>query len=285
MPILLRYRIGKIRTASGKKAAFDRVEAGEFDGFHKGECDYMRSIGRIEAIPYKWIEEYDMQKIKVYKDKDSRMPYVKVGKDKLFFPKRYPASYVRLYYNSIRVEQDSRSPHYYFDPQDERLKDTVFVDVGGAEGYVSLRVAKNVRSVIILESDPDWIEALKKTFEPWKEKVTIVNQFADDHTDKRHTRLDDVLQGRGNVVLKLDVEGMEEKALSGAEQTLKKKDTKLFVCTYHRPTDEVKLVEFLKRYGFKVELSQGYMFFGNEDIGFRKALARSWGKDANLSCN
>lgn len=44
-------------------------------------------------------------------------------------------------------------------------------------------------------------------------------------------------------------------------------------------------MEYLKRYGFEVELSQGYMFFGNEDISFRKALARSCGKDVDLSGN
>ena len=278
MPIKLRYRIGKMRTASSEKRAFQRVQAGEWDEAYAAECAYMKDMGHIRTIPYKWTEDYIPDDIKVYREQASGMPYVVLGEKKLFFPKRYPDSYVRIYYNSILCEQDPRSPHYYFDSADPRLLDTTFVDVGGAEGYVSLNVIEQAKEIIILESDSDWIEALNKTFEPYKNKVSIVNKYASDCSGGDYIKLDDLLGNSDNIVLKLDVEGSEESVLKGASKTLEKSDTKVFVCTYHRPDDQTELVDFLKSYNFDVELSEGYMFYGGEDISFRKTMARGWRK-------
>ncbi len=277
MPIRLRYKLGKIRTKKMEKKLYKRVYEGEWDDCYKKECDYMKSLGRIETFPYEWIEEYNPNQIIVNIDAEKQLPYVMVDSKKLYFPRRYPKDYIRTYFNTLRIEQDPRSTHYYFDSNDNRLKDTIFVDVGGAEGLISLKVVEHAKEIIIFECDQDWINALNTTFEPWKEKVTIINKFASDRIDEKSTRIDDVMKERNNIVLKMDVEGMEAQVLAGAKETLEKSDTKVFVCTYHKKNDQVDLVNLLKLYGFDVEVPKSYMFYGQiQDAGFRKGIARSW---------
>ncbi len=53
----------------------------------------------------------------------------------------------------------------------------ILSDIGAAEGNFSLSVIDKVQHVYLFETDNDWIEALEKTFEPWKEKVSIIHKF------------------------------------------------------------------------------------------------------------
>ena len=69
---------------------------------------------------------------------------------------------------------------------------------------------------------------------------------------------------------------MEKSVLYGAEKTLRKSDTKVFVCTYHNKEDEKVLGGLLQGYGFEIEKSEGYMFYGGKDAGFRKGMIRAW---------
>lgn len=278
MPIKLRYKLGKTRMKRAENRLYERICSGEWDECYKKECDYMRNKGKIETFPYEWIEEYRPDYIRVYMDSEKRMPYIKVDGKNLYFPKRYPVEYIRTYFNTLRIEQDPRSTHFYFDPLDDRLKNATFVDVGGAEGFISLEVVDYAKEVIIFECDQDWINALQTSFAPWKEKVTIINRFASDKSDGNNVRIDDVVAGKDNVVLKMDVEGMEALVLAGAEETLKKNDTKAFVCTYHRANDGVDLVNLLKKYGYEIEIPESFMFYGFVDAGFRKGMARAWRK-------
>ena len=174
------------------------------------------------------------------------------------------------------MEQEPESAHYYFNPSDNMLKNTVFFDVGGAEGFISLKVIPFVDKIILFECDKDWIKALKTTFEPWGDKVKIVHKYAGDKTNENIVKIDDFAVSEKNVVLKLDVEGMEKSVLYGAEKTLRKSDTKVFVCTYHNKEDEKVLGGLLQGYGFEIEKSEGYMFYGGKDAGFRKGMIRAW---------
>ena len=53
--------------------------------------------------------------------------------------------------------------------------------------------------------------------------------------------VDNILKGEKITVLKMDIEGSEEKALGGAENTIRKYRPKLYVCAYHRNSDLFKL--------------------------------------------
>ena len=72
----------------------------------------------------------------------------------------------------------------------------------------------------IVEGDHDWIEALKETFKPYKEKVRIIEAFASSQSFGKYIKLDDVLDG-GIDLVKMDIEGSEKKALIGAKEHIK----------------------------------------------------------------
>jgi hypothetical protein len=151
----------------------------------------------------------------------------------------------------------------------------VVVDVGAAEGILSLDVIEMAMSVVLFECEDVWIEALNATFEPWKSKVEIVPQLVGAKNDvkKGKTTLDTYFRNIGDntgVVIKLDVEGMEKQVISGADNLLRNNVTNLFVCTYHNRGDFKELSGILKSYGFKLTATDGYMY----NHGFRKGLVR-----------
>ena len=49
--------------------------------------------------------------------------------------------------------------------------------------------------------------------------------------------VDNILGGRKITLLKMDIEGSEEKALIGAEKTIRRFKPKLYICAYHRNSD------------------------------------------------
>jgi hypothetical protein len=173
------------------------------------------------------------------------------------------------------VEQDSRSPHLYFKNGTDFISGKTFVDVGAAEAMSSLDVVKKAKRVVMFECEPNWIEALNATFEPWKEKVTIVPKFAGDVDDEKTVRLDSFfadVPADEKIALKLDVEGMEKKVLDGAQKILQKNATDLFVCTYHKHGDFEELGALIAKYGFSQSVSDGFMFFEHE---FRHGIIRA----------
>lgn len=197
------------------------------------------------------------------------------GAEKLYFPRNYPASQIQGYYVSLITEQDSRSPHLYFKNGTDFISGKTFVDVGAAEAMSSLDVVKKAKRVVMFECEPNWIEALNATFEPWKEKVTIVPKFAGDVDDEKTVRLDSFfadVPADEKIALKLDVEGMEKKVLDGAQKILQKNATDLFVCTYHKHGDFEELGALIAKYGFSQSVSDGFMFFEHE---FRHGIIRA----------
>lgn len=278
MPMGIRYKIGKIRVKKMEEQNFRKIQSGKWkDGF-ASESKYMVKKGKVMTFPYPWTEKYEENDIEVYIDREKKMPYVLVAERRLYFPKRYPVSYIRTYFNSLLMEQDPESSHYYFNPSDDMLNHTVFLDVGAAEGFISLMIIPFVDKIILFECDQEWIKALETTFEPWKDKVKIVHKYAGDITSENIVKIDDFAVSEKNIILKLDVEGMEESVLRGAEITLKKNDTRVFVCTYHKKEDEEVLGDLLRRHGYEIEKSEGYMFYGGKDVGFRKGMIRAWKK-------
>ncbi len=53
--------------------------------------------------------------------------------------------------------------------------------------------------------------------------------------------VDNILKGKKITVLKMDIEGSEEKVLCGAAETIKTHKPKLYVCAYHRNDDMFRL--------------------------------------------
>ena len=82
---------------------------------------------------------------------------------------------------------------------------------GCAEGYSSLEIIEEAKHVYLFEQDEQWLEAIRATFEPWQDKVTIVQKYVSDHNSSREQTLDDFFNNQTNehLFLKMDIEGAE----------------------------------------------------------------------------
>jgi hypothetical protein len=190
------------------------------------------------------------------------MKYVFHYGKKMYFPKTWNDDSICDYYNGLLIEQDINSPHRYETP-DFCVKDgDVIADIGAAEGIWALTYAEKAAKIYLFECEAQWIKALEKTFEPWKEKVVMINKYISNVTDENKITLDEFLCGRSINFIKADIEGAEIQLLEGAKDVLTKQNNlKLLLCAYHRKNDDVLLKQYLEKYGFQTEYSNGYMLF------------------------
>jgi phospholipid N-methyltransferase len=136
----------------------------------------------------------------------------------------------------------------------------IVLDIGSAEGNFALSIIDEVKRIYIFEADKEWIEALYATFEPWKEKVVIINKFVSDQTSEESICLDDFIQEKIDFI-KGDVEGEELKIMQGAKEIIQKYCPKVLMCTYHKGNDSEALKIFLEKNDYKIHFSAGYIIF------------------------
>ncbi|MCX6220525.1 MAG: FkbM family methyltransferase [Bacteroidia bacterium] len=223
-------------------------------------CDYVKNCG-IAMIPYYFQDEYIEDTIEVHYDTETGLRYVVYKGKRLYFKRRWSKKRIRLSFNELRREQDNRSPHCYETDGFVVEKSDVLVDIGAAEGIFALSNIEQAGRIVLFESGKEWIEPLKATFAPWKEKVTIVNKFAGNVTNGKCVTLDDYfLPGEKLSFLKIDVEGAESLLLSGCRRILSEvRPLKVAICTYHKDEDERELNETLKQNGFETSPSDGFL--------------------------
>ncbi|RYZ94417.1 MAG: hypothetical protein EOP47_27885 [Sphingobacteriaceae bacterium] len=165
---------------------------------------------------------------------------------------------------ALFVEQHDKSPHQYLTDDFTVPDNAVFVDVGAAEGNMSLKLVEKAKKVYIIEADPTWRPALEATFEPWADKVEIICKYASDTSNANEISVDSLFEKEGRIdFIKIDVEGAEEKVIHGSVNTIKSSANtlKLALCTYHKDGDAEKFSQLLKSYNFKISFSDGYMIF------------------------
>jgi hypothetical protein len=216
----------------------------------------------LSVFPYSFPRRHDSSDIEIYCNKTCEMKYVLHYGKKMYFPKTWKDDSIRAYYNGLLIEQDVNSPHRYETP-DFCVKDgDVIADIGAAEGIWALTYAEKAAKIYLFECEALWINALEKTFEPWKEKVVMINKYISNVTDKNKITLDEFLCGQPINFIKADIEGAEIQLLEGAKNVLTNQNNlKFLLCAYHRKNDEVRLKELLEKYGFQTEYSKGYMLF------------------------
>jgi hypothetical protein len=235
----------------------------------------------IAVFPYPFQDEYIAENIEVFVDQEKGLPYVFLDGKKLYFKKRWGKKKIQNLYNLLSKEQDLRSPHRYLTDQFRFEDGEILIDAGVAEGNFALSVVEKASKLILFEADKEWIEPLNATFEPWKDKVVIVNKFVSDITDATNTTIDDfILPGNTPMFLKIDVEGAESRLLKGCNRIISEQiPLKVAICTYHKQDDEQKFTSLLTQHKFQVTHSDGYMlFFYDKQMKapyFRRGLLRA----------
>jgi hypothetical protein len=217
----------------------------------------------IAVFPYEFQDKYIAENIEVFDDLEKGLPYVLQDGKRLYFKKRWGKRKIRNLFNLLSKEQDIRSPHHYLTDQFRFEDGDILVDAGAAEGNFALSIVEKAGKIILFEADKEWIEPLNATFEPWKDKVVIVNKYISNITNSTNTTLDEYFaSGEPVTFLKIDVEGAESRLLEGSKRLLAANTKlKVAVCTYHKQNDEREFKALLENYGFKTSHSEGYMLF------------------------
>lgn len=139
--------------------------------------------------------------------------------------------------------------------------DEIFMDLGAYDGdtvreFLSETDGK-FRKIIAVEADEkNYKKLVEKTsvihkiethnLAAWDKKDTLFFEKKKGRNSKLSSSgkievaadsVDNILGGQKITLLKMDIEGSEEKALDGANETIKRFRPKLYVCAYHRNSD------------------------------------------------
>ncbi len=277
-----KYIRSKIRAKNLKSAIF-KYYGKEFNPLTtdlKEVLSYLNA-NPITVFPYEFQDCYDAQSIEIQTDPVKKLKYVLQDGKRLYFKKRWSSARIRHSFNELSKEQDRNSPHRYLTDNFKVEIGEILVDIGVAEGNFALSNVEKASKLILFETDKEWIEALQATFEPWRDKVSIVNKFVSNQSNKTSTTLDDFFAGQDEITfVKIDVDGAESKLLEGCQRILSgNKPLKLAICTYHKQNDEQEFRQILTKYGFEVSNSKGYMLFhydkSMQKPYFRRGLLRA----------
>lgn len=222
---------------------------------------YIKEHGDAHHL-FLYQHEYDSYEPDVLLDPSCGLPYVLMPDTnrKLFFKRGLRENFIRGMLKDLLIEQDYRSPHRYFDHIDEFAGKTL-LDIGAAEGILSLMAIDQVEHVYLFEYDSAWIEALQKTFEEWKDKVTIIGKYVGNVDTDKMVTLDSYFSElpHKHLFLKMDVEGMERDVLSGTRNLFHEPNNISFaICTYHKKDDFHTISSFLDTFQCTYQNQEGY---------------------------
>lgn len=254
---------------------------------YKEELNYLNSVDFIDPFPYPTIKQ--CQKVNVAFDSHKNKVFVNHNGKKLYLPKGWSKEAAIKYYlrfiereNILGGDFTTKSPHQYQSNLVHVEKGDIVIDAGAAEGLFALDNVEKAKFIYLLEVEPEWIEALKASFEPYKEKVQIVPKFLSNIDSKNNITLSSLLKGKKNesFFIKMDVEGVEEDVLSSNESFLDSENTiKISCCTYHCKEHATTIPALLNKHNFKTEMSDGFMvFYWDPNLNmpyFRKGLVRA----------
>lgn len=219
---------------------------------------------RLDVFNYPFKKKYQDIPIDIGYDAKRDMFYAFWHEKKMYLSRKYNSrAYAENYIRCMMIEQDKESPHYYREPQRYLKGNGIAIDAGAAEGLWALDVLDYVQKVILIEYDREWLEALRYTFEPYGDKIEIINKPLVEHGNRNGISISDIYQKEGNIAcIKMDIEGMETGILQ-SEMELLSTDAvaHLLVCTYHKPNDEQEIENILCASGYRTQFSKGYIFF------------------------
>lgn len=239
--------------------------------------NYKNVTGISYVFPYSFVLHYSPSNVEVLWDQNKGLFYVMHKAQKLFYSRKYSLKEkVQISYYALEVEQDKESPHCYFNNNVVYPQKGVILDIGAVEGNFSFDVVEQANFLYIFVPDQDWIEALNYTFEPWKEKVKIINSLVGSKDTLETICLDSLLPEGEVDFIKMDVEVMELEILNGGQELIQRSSKiKIIATTYHNENDGNMIQTFFEKLSFKYNYSPRYMLFIHKLISkpyFRKGL-------------
>lgn len=234
----------------------------------------IREQGKLSAIYGEWTKEYENLPDMVSKDKVSGFYYVDHkccdgSVKRIFLREGLSHAASRTYYESIIMEQDERSPHCYLTREIKTdlygIAGGTILDLGGAEGVFALECVDHVDRVYCFDADPKWIEPLRNTLSPFRDKVELVSKYVSDVTEGDYITIDGFFGNdipKDIRIIKMDIEGFEQNALVGMKRTINENPNAiLLICTYHKPQAETEIKRMMDEWGYSGKERPGYIFF------------------------
>jgi len=251
-----------IRTRLLKNKIINYLSAQSLD-FEEWEVLNFLKVNKLNVFPYNFIQKYNPSNIQLEKDQKTELYFTMWEGKKLFYKNGSQPQKAKKYFKSLLLEQDEASPHCYLTPKFDVEEGDVVLDIGAAEGNFSLSVIEKASFIYLFEVEKEWINALNATFEPWKDKIEIVQKYVSDVDNQTCVKLDTFLGENKKInFIKADVEGAEAQVINGASRIMaNQKNIKVAICTYHRQADAKNLDELLKTKGFVNHFSDRYMIF------------------------
>lgn len=232
--------------------------------------DYMKiakylNDNKVNVFPYKFTEQYKSSDISIKKDKTSNLYFTNYHNFDIYLKPAFTNKYrAARYFKNILLEQDTQSPHRYTTEEFHPQKDSVILDIGGAEGFFPIDYIDAVKKVYIFECSNEWIQALEKTYKNYKDKVVIIKKFVSSYSDDTHISLDDFIKEKHleneNLFIKIDAEGSEPDIIkSGSFLFSSKQSIQLALCVYHCAWHEKYFRELF--HNWNICSSNGYMLY------------------------
>ncbi len=223
---------------------------------------YIRRKNKLRVFNYKFVDNFRSD-INIEFDENVMLFYAVYHGKRMYLSRKYDSiEKAHMYCIGLLVEQHPESSHVYLDNKFYVEKGSCVLDAGVAEGNFALDIIDQVSHIVMVESDEEWLEPLKYTFEPYKDKITIINKYLTDTDDSKNITIDSIAKKFQINFIKMDIEGSEPKALDGGAGYLSFcKDIKIAACAYHNLNDEKIIKEKLEKYGFRTHTSEGYMNF------------------------
>lgn len=250
------------------------------------ELDFLKNSDSLDPIPY-ISKNSTAPHIEYSFDKHNGLPFIIHNNKRLYFPKHWTKDSVLSCYsnylykeNILNTSSSEHNPHQYQTENFSINQNDILLDIGCAEGILALNSIDKVSKVYLFESNPEWMPALKATFEPFKDKVSIFNKKVGHTAEKNSITLTEAIAPcDAAFFVKMDIEGAEYDTLLANESFFKNKKVKLACCTYHKYEHNEMISQKLAEWKYKISHSNGYMLFFDDGVFkppyFRKGLIRA----------
>lgn len=278
----IEYILCELSALFMKRKIINYLNKKENSGY-KNIATYLNN-NKMTIFPYNFTKQYQISNIDIKKDTSNNLYYTNYYNIDIYLKSKFTSKYrAARYFKNILLEQNKHSPHRYTTEEFYPQKNSVILDIGGAEGFFPIEYIDSVKKVYIFECSNEWIQALKKTYKNYKDKVVIINKFVSSYSDDTHISLDDFIKEKHleneNLFIKIDAEGSEPDIIKGGSFLFSSKQSiQLALCVYHCAWHEKYFRELF--HNWNICSSNGYMlyyydFYFSEPY-VRRGVLRIW---------